>query len=172
MSCTSKNVQKRIRQQPLCQGIRDSVFYRKKLKFHVPKNDVCGLCDTFNRGNKDERDKIKETYEKHIAEKQAVRKVNEVLKSTVIDWTNFMVIQLSKESPNKIFFKDSHLTTSFSSSNLDSNRRRSNPEENLSIIETPKISNVKFDDLMTFCDGNSPVIFHPEHKAFYQMLLH
>ncbi|PIK58358.1 hypothetical protein BSL78_04746 [Apostichopus japonicus] len=346
------------------------VFYTKKLKFHVPKKDVCGLCDTFNRGNQDERDKIKGTYEKHIAEKQEVRKVKEVLKSKAntdpsfllasfdlqqvlyvpksargelfykrklacynfticeigkmdgfcyfwhegiarrganeiasnvyhflcevdtrnvsdiaffadgccgqnknsilptmlgyflksskkvekitvyffetnhgqnegdcmhsviersvkrtseimlpsqlatvirmaskrpyrvtevqtsditdwkqlakdrgvlrvrtseegdaIDWTNFMVIQLNKELPNKIFFKNSHLQMSFSSINLEANRRRSNPEENLSMIETPKISNVKFEDLMTFCNGNTPVIYHPEHKAFYQMLL-
>ena len=60
----------------------------------------------FNRGNKDERDKIKETYEKHIAEKQAVRKVKEVLKSTVIDliilciW--FVLIKLFINSDNSL----------------------------------------------------------------------
>jgi hypothetical protein len=51
------------------------VFSTMNLKFHVPKKDLCGLCDTYRSANGIAKLELQEKYESHIAEKQEVRKI-------------------------------------------------------------------------------------------------
>ncbi|KAJ8019349.1 hypothetical protein HOLleu_42112 [Holothuria leucospilota] len=188
-----------------------SVFNSQKLKFHVPKKDLCGLCDTYNRGNAVERNAIQAKYDRHITEKQAVRQLKEELKlkakdnpqfvvasltysrfcmfrnllgergvlrirtseeGEAIDWTTFMSVRLEKDSPGKIFYKTSHRQEQFSTINLEEKRRRSNPTVNLRPTDRPKIPEAKYNDLISFCSGDTPIVFHRDHKKFYEMLPH
>lgn len=50
------------------------------LKFHLPKKDLCGLCETFRNGNKGEQEAVKDRYEKHIKEKEKVRRIKSAMK--------------------------------------------------------------------------------------------
>lgn len=111
---------------------------------------------------------------KQLAQERRVLRVRTSEEGEVIDWTKFMSIKLMKVSPGKILYKTSHLQEGFSTINLDLNRRKSNPLSGLLVrtIERPKISEAKYNDLLSFCSGDTPVIFHPEHKAFFEGLPH
>ena len=90
-----------------------SVFHSKKLKFHIPKKDMCGLCDTYNRGNNTERVKIQTKYETHTAEKKAVRQLKEELKSKAKGDPKFLVasfdlqqvLYVPKSERGELFYK-------------------------------------------------------------------
>ena len=49
-------------------------FYAKtlhgmKLKFHKPKKDLCGICETYYKGDEVEKTKLREEYLGHTHEK-------------------------------------------------------------------------------------------------------
>ena len=50
------------------------------MKFHHPKKDMCGLCDTYRRGNLEQKEKLEQAYTRHIQEKEKVRELKAVAK--------------------------------------------------------------------------------------------
>ena len=46
-----------------------SVFKSMKLKFHSPKKDLCGICDSFRKGTAATKDRLQNEYHAHIREK-------------------------------------------------------------------------------------------------------
>lgn len=64
-------------------GSRESyrkLFESLNLSFHSPKKDQCTLCMTYKSGDDNTKEQLKESYEKHTAEKEAVRKLKTELK--------------------------------------------------------------------------------------------
>ena len=51
------------------------VMRELKLKFHRPKKDKCGICETFRKSNEVERDQIKVKYNMHRQEISKVRQI-------------------------------------------------------------------------------------------------
>lgn len=43
------------------------------IAFHVPKKDQCSLCTNYENGDEDNKEKIKEKFEKHLQEKELSR---------------------------------------------------------------------------------------------------
>ena len=56
------------------------VFKIRKLKFHSPKKDQCGLCGSYRNGSPELKERLKEKYDKHIAEKEKVREIKQMSK--------------------------------------------------------------------------------------------
>ena len=46
----------------------------------MPKKDQCGVCEAFQKGNKDEQEELKLRYVKHITEKDLVREIKKTKK--------------------------------------------------------------------------------------------
>ena len=66
------------------------VFKSLGLKFHHPKKDQCGLCETYRKGNDEEKKDLHERYEKHIREKEKVREIKENLKANATTQKRFL----------------------------------------------------------------------------------
>lgn len=91
---------------------------------------------------------------------------------TMISWPKVMQVRVNKSEPNAVFFKLSHLSPNFHRLNLNTVRRSSTTSCMLTTpgqayLQPPKLSVEKYRDLMTLCAGDTPVIHHPEHVAFY-----
>ena len=52
-----------------------TVFKSLNLKFHHPKKDLCGLCDSYRQGDTEQKQKLQEAYTRHIQEKEKVREL-------------------------------------------------------------------------------------------------
>ncbi len=65
---------------PLSFSLYYSVFSSMDLKFHRPKKDMCGLCQTYHESKENERELLQGRYETHIAEKNKVREIKSDLK--------------------------------------------------------------------------------------------
>ena len=89
------------------------VLNEKKLKFHQPKKDTCGLCDTYRRGNPNEKALIEDAYQIHITEKKAVRQMKASAKARAATDPKFVaavfdlqqVIHLPKSPQSELFYK-------------------------------------------------------------------
>ncbi|CAG9762539.1 unnamed protein product [Ceutorhynchus assimilis] len=57
------------------------IFKKINLSFHRPKKDQCGTCRVYHQASEEEKIKIKEIFDKHIVEKEAVRELKENFKS-------------------------------------------------------------------------------------------
>lgn len=101
-----------------------------------------------------------------------IKKDNET--GAPIKWTDMKEIAVEKKAPQIIKFKTSHLDTSFRSLTLKRLSAENVNSQRLEILNSqpPKISGEKFKDLMSLCDGNTPVIKHTEHVTFYRSLPH
>ena len=83
------------------------------LKFHKPKKDTCGLCETFHRGTTTEKEAIEEKYVKHTAEKKKVRELKEAAKARALKDSTYVtavfdlqqVIYLPKSARSELFYK-------------------------------------------------------------------
>ncbi|XP_074658224.1 uncharacterized protein LOC141911149 [Tubulanus polymorphus] len=88
------------------------VFKSMKLKFHNPKKDACGLCESYRNGNETEKAKLKDQFETHISEKEKVRNIKSSLKchASLNDKINVcsfdlqQVIFLPKTNRSEIFY--------------------------------------------------------------------
>lgn len=109
---------------------------------------------------------------KQLTQERGVLRIRTSEEGEAIDWTTFMSVRLEKDSPGKIFYKTSHRQEQFSTINLEERRRRSNPTVNLRPTDKPKISEAKYNDLISFCSRDTPIVFHPDHKKFYEILPH
>lgn len=97
-------------------GSRESyrkLFESLNLSFHSPKKDQCTLCMTYKSGDDNTKEQLKESYEKHTAEKVAVRKLKTELKEEgMVEKTKAclvfdlqQVIYLPKSNENAVFYK-------------------------------------------------------------------
>ena len=86
---------------------------QQNLSIHRPKKDQCSLCSTFRKGDDATKDKLKEQFNKHIAEKKMVRQLKEECKNKAIEdpsilCANFdlqQVIYLPISQDSQIFYK-------------------------------------------------------------------
>nr|CAH7712759.1 unnamed protein product [Callosobruchus chinensis] len=100
-----------------------------------------------------------------------IRKDNE--SQNPINWTEIMELKVTKESPDTIYFKTSHLQSTYRSITLKRSASRFGPIGNAvsSLNKSPnKISSVKYTDLVTLCEGQTPPIKDREHAAFFRNL--
>lgn len=89
------------------------LFESLNLSFHSPKKDQCTLCMTYKSGDDNTKEQLKESYEKHTAEKEAVRKLKTELKEEgMVEKTKAclvfdlqQVIYLPKSNENAVFYK-------------------------------------------------------------------
>ncbi|CAG9766085.1 unnamed protein product [Ceutorhynchus assimilis] len=89
------------------------IFKKMNLSFHRPKNDQCGTCRVYHQASEEEKIKIKEIYDKHIVEKEAVRELKENFKSAAKNDPKIFcacldlqqVISLPISNDNAIFYK-------------------------------------------------------------------
>ncbi|CAH0550293.1 unnamed protein product [Brassicogethes aeneus] len=89
------------------------IFKKMNLSFHKPKKDQCGVCRVFHEGSEEEKTKIKDIYDKHIVEKEAVRKLKDNFKSAAKNDPKMFcacfdlqqVISLPISNDNAIFYK-------------------------------------------------------------------
>lgn len=74
---------------------------------------------------------------------------------------------------NKLFFKKSHLDKEYDSITLKRLEIGiSNMQLNALNNEPPKIPKRKYEDLISLCIGQTPVVRLPECKQFYRSLPH
>ena len=92
------------------------------------------------------------------------------------DWTKVMQIHISKAASNAILYKMSHVQNEFyvlpisdayRSSAVSLNQPLRNAYNN-----NNKLCEGKYKDLVSLCQGQTPVAFHPDHISFYNNLLH
>ena len=91
-----------------------------------------------------------------------------------VKWTEIMEFKVSKNHPQQIFFKTSHLEDNFKVLSL---KRLGTAElgkllPNRLNNQPNKISEEKYSDLQSMCVGETPVIRLEEHKQFYRSLPH
>ena len=83
------------------------------LKFHKPKKDQCGLCESYRKGSDKEKENLHERYTRHIKEKDAVRVLKQEMKSKAQNESKFcaasfdlqQVLLLPISNRNEIFYK-------------------------------------------------------------------
>lgn len=90
-----------------------------------------------------------------------------------INWTEMVEFKVMKSQPLKCFFKNSHLESNYRSITL---KRQVSDFFKMTIcplnVAPPKISKLKYDDLIGLCKGEKPVIRLPEHNQYYYSLPH
>ena len=64
---------KRDHPQGASKSLYRKMFYSLNLKFHHPKKDTCGLCETYNNSDEDKKKQLQLDYQRHIGEKEKVR---------------------------------------------------------------------------------------------------
>ncbi len=97
---------------------------------------------------------------------------------TKVDWKKFMQIRVNKEDSNTIKFKYSHDDDDFEILRIDGRRRHSTDQAQLAEplqcypLGAHSIPKAKYDDLISLCTGQTPVVSHPDYQAFYRQLSH
>ncbi|KAK6188621.1 hypothetical protein SNE40_004762 [Patella caerulea] len=87
------------------------VFKGMKLKFVRLKKDMCGLCEVFRTSGEEEKKRLEDKYMGHIAEKNAVRKLKEMIKSAddpshiLASFDLQQLIYLPKSNRCEVFYK-------------------------------------------------------------------
>lgn len=88
-------------------------------------------------------------------------------------WPDIKELMLNREFPTTLFFKTSHLDKSYDSIILK--RLQGNLVDiKIDILnkEPPKVAKRKYDDLISLCSGETPVVRLPEFQNFYKSLNH
>ena len=82
------------------------------LAFHVPKKDVCNICDSYRQGDEAKKASLLSTYETHILEKQTVRNIKDDIKRRTEDPFEILatfdleqVIYLPKTNRCEVFYR-------------------------------------------------------------------
>lgn len=100
-----------------------------------------------------------------------IRKDNE--SGDTIDWTQICEYKVVKAYPDTIFFKKSHLDSNYRSLSIKrQNNNKLRERVNQVYSQPPKLSRDKYNDLMSLCQGDTPVIRREEYVQFYQALPH
>lgn len=89
-----------------------------------------------------------------------------------LDWPSMAEFMVLKHEPDKVFFKSSHLEDEYRSITLP--RKVSNPSCKPKKLnnKTIKLSEAKYNDLISLCSGQTPLIRNQEHINFYKNLPH
>ena len=92
-----------------------SFYYKRmkkmKLKFHRPKKDLCGLCETYRQSDSAENERFEEEYCKHTSEKNQIRKIKRDLKERNVEdeliacFDLQQVILLPRSNRGELFYK-------------------------------------------------------------------
>lgn len=113
---------------------------------------------------------------KSFSQKQGILRVRTSEDGKSIDWTKFMQVRVCKGEPHEIQFKYSHMDESFSTVSLRHTRHTSDTvplqPQQLYISGNPKLSDGKYKDLQSLCQGQTPVLLHPDYQDFYLHLPH
>lgn len=90
-----------------------------------------------------------------------------------LPWNSIMELCVRKDHPTKIYFKTSHTDKDFQVISLKRlSQSVSDFELTLLNKEKTKLSKDKYQDLVSLCTGQTPVIRIEEHKKFYLSLPH
>ena len=90
-------------------------------------------------------------------------------------WGNIMELKVTKQHPDKIFYKPSHNDSAYKIMSL---KRLNKSVKDISLtlkrLNTGRtnISREKYTDLQTLCSGTTPVVGLHEHKVYYTSLPH
>ena len=94
-------------------GLYKSVFKSLHLKFHHPKKDMCGLCETYFHSTAEKKQELQKEFDRHYKEKVKVREIKSKSKerasndishrAAVFDLQQ--VIYLPKSSRSELFYK-------------------------------------------------------------------
>lgn len=92
-----------------------------------------------------------------------------------INWLEIMEMRVEKDNPDMIFFKTSHLEEKYRSMTL-SKKRNQVPLDKVIVSQlnesTIPLSTGKYQDLVSLCSGNTPVIRNENYQHFYLSLPH
>jgi len=88
-----------------------------------------------------------------------------------VDWTKMQQIMVQKTNRNKIYFKTSHLVESFKSLTLNQSVKAQQQPQKL-YSQSPKIGKDKYNDLISLCEGDFPVVRLSDYVNFFQSLPH
>ena len=108
---------------------------------------------------------------KSLSQQQRILRVRTSDEGQDIDWTKVMAIKVEKERPEVIAFKKSHNQEEFFHLTLPSGRR-SGPDPPAANASPPKLSEGKYNDLQSLCNGPTPVVKNVDHATFYRSLPH
>lgn len=112
---------------------------------------------------------------KQYSQKLRILRIRESDEGVSMDWTKIKQLRIEKKHKNKLFYKMSHFDESFFTLSLHTSRQTTSVNETIKpgpILQQTKISTQKYNDLVSFCDGSTPVIFNPDHSLFYRNLPH
>lgn len=91
-----------------------NVFQSMNLSFHSPKKDQCSLCNTYWEGTSEVKEKLQERYDRHIKEKEEIRRIKKECKiratqnaniSCCVSFDLQQVIYLPQCKESAIFYK-------------------------------------------------------------------
>lgn len=90
-----------------------NVFKGMKLKFHSPKKDMCGICESYRTGNPTLRAELSEKYTRHILQKEQVRRLKDEAKEksgldakyVTASFDLQQVLYLPKSNRSEVFYK-------------------------------------------------------------------
>ena len=107
-------------------------------------------------------------------------RVRETDEGGLINWKEFMAVQVNAETPYKLSIKMSHLDDNFSTVTYSGGSRRKKGTSKLTPPDNayesnrtiPKLSLNKYEDTVALTAGDHPVITHPDHVSFYHSLPH
>lgn len=91
----------------------------------------------------------------------------------VVDWTNMTELRVTKENLQQIYFKTSHMDADYKIINLKRQKKQVKdiPVKPLNKAR-PLLPRLKYNDLISLCQGSTPVIRLDAHKGFYTQLPH
>lgn len=83
------------------------------LKFHRPKKDLCGICDSYEKASVSKKEPLQERYDQHKREKVEVRKRKEEAKVKAQENREFcaavfdlqQVIYFPQSKRSELFYK-------------------------------------------------------------------
>ena len=90
-----------------------TVFKELGLKFHTPKKDICGTCDSFHKASGEEKERLRPNYEEHTFQKDKVREIKTQMKERAKKDRHFcaatfdlqQVMYLPQSNRCEIFYK-------------------------------------------------------------------
>lgn len=101
----------------------------------------------------------------------SLRKDNE--SGTSINWTEVVEFKVDKETPTSLYFKTSHTDVAYRSISIRRSQAKFLKEPIRPLNDSQiKISKPKFDDLLSLCSGDCPIIRFHEYQYYYKNLPH
>ena len=90
-----------------------------------------------------------------------------------INWNNVMELRVHKEQPATIFYKNSHTEEAFKTITL---KRQKTQVRDFSLAppnkDQPKVPASKYTDLVSFCQGDTPIVKLKVYKDFFLSVPH